>query len=137
MTSATVPRRAERRRRPNGAMRSPGRAHAGGELPPAARERIGMRPGQVNVLVRLVLRHPTRSLAKAEANGLRNVVYAALHEGDAHEWAVRRAGLERLLAPVGSDRVGVEVADLRVALRRRRGSWRRCCSGPVSRRTKA
>ena len=30
----------------------------------------------------------------------------------------RRAGLERLLAPVRRDRVGVEVADLRVALRR-------------------
>jgi phenylalanyl-tRNA synthetase alpha chain len=57
------------------------------DLPPAAIERLGLRPGQVNVLVRLVLRHPTETLTAAQANGLRNVVYAALHEGERHEWA--------------------------------------------------
>ena len=57
------------------------------DLPPAAVERLGLRPGQVNVLVRLVLRHPTETLTAAEANGLRNVVYAALHEGERYEWA--------------------------------------------------
>ena len=31
--------------------------------------------------MRVVLRHPTRSLAKAEANALRDRIYAALHEG--------------------------------------------------------
>ena len=57
------------------------------ELPAVARERIGIADGQENLLVRVVLRHPTRSLAKAEANALRNRIYAALHEGSAWEWA--------------------------------------------------
>jgi phenylalanyl-tRNA synthetase alpha chain len=61
------------------------------ELPAAARERIGIADGQENLLVRVVLRHPTRSLAKAEANALRDRIYAALHEGSEHEWA-RGAG---------------------------------------------
>jgi phenylalanyl-tRNA synthetase alpha chain len=50
-------------------------------LPPAARERLGIAPGQENLLVRVVLRHPTRSLAKTEANALRDAIYAALHHG--------------------------------------------------------
>jgi phenylalanyl-tRNA synthetase alpha chain len=37
-----------------------------GELPASARERIGIADDQENLLVRVVLRHPTRSLAKAE-----------------------------------------------------------------------
>jgi phenylalanyl-tRNA synthetase alpha chain len=52
-------------------------------LPAAARERLGIAPGQENLLVRVVLRHPTRSLAKTEANGLRDAIYAALHHGSA------------------------------------------------------
>jgi phenylalanyl-tRNA synthetase alpha chain len=51
------------------------------QLPPAARERLGIASDQENLLVRVVLRHPTRSLAKAEANALRDRVYAALHHG--------------------------------------------------------
>jgi phenylalanyl-tRNA synthetase alpha chain len=51
------------------------------ELPPAARERLGIAPDQENLLVRVVLRHPTRALAKPEANALRDRVYAALHHG--------------------------------------------------------
>jgi phenylalanyl-tRNA synthetase alpha chain len=58
-----------------------------GKLPPQAIARIGLRAGQKNVLVRLVLRHPTRTLTADEANRTRNAVYAAIHEGDAHEWA--------------------------------------------------
>lgn len=57
------------------------------ELPPQAVERLGLRPGQKNMLVRLVLRHPTRTLTDAEANELRDRVYAALHEGSAYQWA--------------------------------------------------
>jgi phenylalanyl-tRNA synthetase alpha chain len=57
------------------------------ELPTVARERIGIADGQENLLVRVVLRHPTRSLAKAEANALRDRIYAALHEGSEWEWA--------------------------------------------------
>ncbi|GGX40311.1 PheS-related mystery ligase SrmL [Saccharospirillum salsuginis] len=50
-------------------------------LPEVARERIGMQPGQKNVLVRLTIRHPTRSITRDEANDLRNRVYSAIHEG--------------------------------------------------------
>jgi phenylalanyl-tRNA synthetase alpha chain len=59
----------------------------GAELPPQAVARIGLRPGQKNVLVRLVLRHPTRTLTAEDGNAVRNRVYAAVHEGDAHQWA--------------------------------------------------
>ena len=56
-------------------------------LPPQAQERIGIQPGQVNLLVRLVLRHPTRTLTDQEANLLRDEVYARLHEGTVQQWA--------------------------------------------------
>lgn len=57
------------------------------DLPPAAAARIGIGPGQVNVLVRLVLRHPTRTLTAERANVIRNTVYAAIHEGAVHQYA--------------------------------------------------
>lgn len=57
------------------------------ELPEAARSRLGIRAGQRNVLVRLVLRALDRTLTDAEANSLRDRVYTALHEGAVHEWA--------------------------------------------------
>jgi phenylalanyl-tRNA synthetase alpha chain len=57
------------------------------DLPPQARERIGIAPGQKNVLVRLVIRDLVRTLTSAEANELRDAVYAALHEGSAWQWA--------------------------------------------------
>ena len=43
--------------------------------------RIGLQPGQKNVLVRVVLRHPSRTLTREEANELRDDVYDALHRG--------------------------------------------------------
>jgi phenylalanyl-tRNA synthetase alpha chain len=57
------------------------------ELPAQAIARIGLRPGQKNVLLRLVLRHPTRTLTAAQANGIRDSVYAAVHEGDVYQWS--------------------------------------------------
>lgn len=57
-------------------------------LPDGARRRLGIRPGQRNLLVRLVLRALDRTLTDAEANRLRDRVYAALHEGTVREWAV-------------------------------------------------
>ncbi|MEZ4339970.1 MAG: hypothetical protein R3B82_25390 [Sandaracinaceae bacterium] len=57
------------------------------ELPSRARGRIGMREGQKNVLLRVTIRHPTRTLVDAEANRLRDRIYAAVHEGTAHQWA--------------------------------------------------
>lgn len=58
-----------------------------GELPEGAQRRMGSEPHQKNVLLRLVIRHPTRSIARAEANALRNQVYTHLHEGTQKEWA--------------------------------------------------
>ena len=57
------------------------------QVPPVARERIGMRPGQKNVLIRVVIRDLERTLTSDEANALRDAVYAAIHEGDAWQWA--------------------------------------------------
>lgn len=56
-------------------------------LPAAARARIGLGPGQKNLLVRLVLRDLERTLTAAEANALRDRIYAALHRGATHQWA--------------------------------------------------
>lgn len=56
-------------------------------LPPQARERLGMRAGQKNVLVRMVIRDLARTLTDAEANALRDEVYAALHRGSVWHWA--------------------------------------------------
>jgi phenylalanyl-tRNA synthetase alpha chain len=58
-------------------------------LPPMARERLGIGPHQKNVLLKLVIRDLERTLTSAEANRLRDEVYAALHEGTAHTWAAR------------------------------------------------
>ncbi|GAA1029080.1 hypothetical protein GCM10009557_16310 [Virgisporangium ochraceum] len=51
------------------------------DLPEPARDRLGIREGQKNVLVRLVIRHPDRTLTTAEANAIRDRVYGALHAG--------------------------------------------------------
>ena len=60
-----------------------------GDLPGSARARTGLQPGQKNVLLRVVLRDLTRTLTAAEANAVRDRIYAALHEGRTHEWATR------------------------------------------------
>jgi phenylalanyl-tRNA synthetase alpha chain len=39
--------------------------------------------------VRVTLRDPTRTLTHAEANDLRDAIYAALHRGTAAQWAAR------------------------------------------------
>jgi phenylalanyl-tRNA synthetase alpha chain len=56
---------------------------AAADLPPVALERLGLLPGQRNVLLRVVLRHVDRTLTDVEANLLRDQVYAAVHEGTA------------------------------------------------------
>jgi phenylalanyl-tRNA synthetase alpha chain len=58
-------------------------------LPAAARARLGIGPGQKNVLLRVVLRDLERTLTADEANALRDQIYAALHRGTAHSWAAR------------------------------------------------
>ena len=57
------------------------------ELPAAAAQRLGARPGQRNLLVRVVLRHLERTLTDDDANALRDRVYAAIHRGTEHQWA--------------------------------------------------
>jgi phenylalanyl-tRNA synthetase alpha chain len=49
------------------------------ELPPAARDRLAIRDGQVNVLLRVVLRDLTGTVGNQLANALRDRVYATLH----------------------------------------------------------
>jgi phenylalanyl-tRNA synthetase alpha chain len=56
-------------------------------LPPAARERLGLAPGQVNALVRVVLRALDRTLTDEECNQLRDHLYQYLHRGGAWSWA--------------------------------------------------
>lgn len=56
-------------------------------LPPIARDRLGAREDQKNVLLRVVLSDLDRTLTHAEANGLRDIAYAAVHEGTVHVWA--------------------------------------------------
>lgn len=67
-------------------------ATSGDDLRPHARERIGIGPGQTNLLLRLVIRHPTRTLTDAEANDLRDLAYASLHEGTRYQWSVAKRG---------------------------------------------
>jgi phenylalanyl-tRNA synthetase alpha chain len=62
-------------------------------LPEPAARRLGIRPDQVNALVRLVLRALDRTLTDAACNQLRDRVYAALHRGTQFTWASRAAGL--------------------------------------------
>lgn len=60
------------------------------DLPAAARERLGARDDQVNVLIRIVLRDLDRTLTADEANLLRDRVHAGLHRGTVWHWAAGR-----------------------------------------------
>ncbi|NWA08501.1 PheS-related mystery ligase SrmL [Pseudomonas gingeri] len=54
---------------------------AGEQLPKQAIERLGLLPGQENVLLRVVLRDHSRSITTPEANDLYEVIQSGLHEG--------------------------------------------------------
>jgi phenylalanyl-tRNA synthetase alpha chain len=58
------------------------------ELPAAAISRLGLLPGQRNLLVRVMLRRLERTLTDDEANQLRDRIYAAIHQGSNQQWAV-------------------------------------------------
>lgn len=60
------------------------------ELPEVAAARLGIAAGQKNVLVRVTIRDLERTLTHAEANVLRDEVYAALHRGSVWHWASRK-----------------------------------------------
>lgn len=51
------------------------------DLPAPARERLGIRPGQLNALLRIVLRPVDRTLTATEVNSMRDRIYTALHAG--------------------------------------------------------
>jgi phenylalanyl-tRNA synthetase alpha chain len=51
------------------------------ELPEAARSRLGTQDGQVNLLLKIVLRPIDRTLTSDQANAIRNTIYRAVHEG--------------------------------------------------------
>jgi phenylalanyl-tRNA synthetase alpha chain len=59
-------------------------------LPAAAIRRLGARPGQQNLLVRVVLRDLEKTLTDEAANALRDRIYLAIHEGTEQQLAVRR-----------------------------------------------
>lgn len=50
------------------------------DLPPQAVERLGIKPGQKNVLMRVTLRSHDRSLLQEEANEIRNKIYLSINE---------------------------------------------------------
>ncbi|WP_217181962.1 hypothetical protein [Streptomyces sp. AC495_CC817] len=55
------------------------------QLPDAARARLGTQDGQVNLLLRIVLRPIDRTLTSSQANQIRNAIYQAVHEGPVME----------------------------------------------------
>lgn len=55
------------------------------DLPEPARVRLGIGPGQVNVLLRITLRPVDRTLTAAEVNALRDRIYTAVHRGSTVE----------------------------------------------------
>ncbi len=63
------------------------------DLSLAARRRLGINPRQKNVLLRLVIRDLERTLTSAEANELRDAVYAVLHQGSVKTWASKEMQL--------------------------------------------
>jgi phenylalanyl-tRNA synthetase alpha chain len=63
------------------------------DLSLAARRRLGISPRQKNVLLRLVIRDLERTLTSAEANELRDAVYAVLHQGSVKMWAAKEMEL--------------------------------------------
>lgn len=58
------------------------------KLPPVARERLGANENQDNVLVRIILRHPEKTLTKKEAADLYEMAYPKLHRGEAAGYKV-------------------------------------------------
>jgi phenylalanyl-tRNA synthetase alpha chain len=57
------------------------------QLPASAVDRLGARPGQKNLLVRVVLRDLDKTLTSRAANDLRDRIYRALHHGTGYQWA--------------------------------------------------
>lgn len=57
-------------------------------LQPLAKKRLGAKKGQDNILVRIVLRHPDKTLTKKEAAELYSMAYPKLHQGDTQGYQI-------------------------------------------------
>jgi phenylalanyl-tRNA synthetase alpha chain len=68
-------------------------------LPDAARARLGIAPGQLNLLVRVTLRALDRTLTHDECNDLRDAIYTAIHHGAVHQLINRPQGTPSLQGP--------------------------------------
>lgn len=51
-------------------------------LPSVAKERLGIKEGQDNWLLRVKLRHPSKSIESQEANDVYKILYERLHQGN-------------------------------------------------------
>jgi phenylalanyl-tRNA synthetase alpha chain len=51
------------------------------DVPEVARQRLGMQPGQDNLLLRVVLRPMDRTMTADEANAVRDLIHDAIHQG--------------------------------------------------------
>jgi phenylalanyl-tRNA synthetase alpha chain len=63
------------------------------QLPAPAIGRLGAKPGQKNLLVRVVLRDLEKTLTNQAANALRDRIYRALHQGTEYQWAANYPSL--------------------------------------------
>ena len=54
-------------------------------LPASAARRLGARPGQKNLLVRVVLRDLEKTMTNEAANSVRDRIYLAIHQGTAYQ----------------------------------------------------
>jgi phenylalanyl-tRNA synthetase alpha chain len=59
------------------------------KLHPVAREKLGAKEDQDNVLVRIILRHPDKTLTKKEAADLYEMAYPKLHKGTTKGYEVK------------------------------------------------
>jgi len=59
------------------------------KLHPVAREKLGAKEDQDNVLVRIILRHPDKTLTKKEAAELYEMAYPKLHKGSTKGYEVK------------------------------------------------
>lgn len=69
-------------------------------VPEKARERLGMSSSQQNLLIRVTLRSPDRSISKDDANRIYDLVYSELHEGIAGYFRTKDAAVEGNSAPL-------------------------------------
>ena len=66
-------------------------------VPEKARERLGMSPGQQNLLIRITLRSLDGSISKEDANQVYDLVYSELHEGTAGYFRARQGVMQGIV----------------------------------------